>query len=148
MSGFGTISVDFDEVPAILKSHPVSLPDSQSDIDYLLCFRTTTNDPNTLALVRSLTDTRTEAVAMIKASQTNGPPTRTIQSIDSYLPHLFRLLVSLNNQDPVPLDKTLSFTWQSAIDQSPYSFPELVFELVMVLYTKVSILSSHCVNFY
>jgi hypothetical protein len=138
MSSFteGSAIVDYDEVPAILKVQSCTVPDIAAAVDFLLCFRSTTNDPSTLELVRSLTDTRAVMKEMLHDSKANGPPTRTIQAIDNYLPHLFRLMTSLNNQDPVPLDKALSFVWSSAVDHSEYNFGELVFELSMALYAK------------
>jgi hypothetical protein len=128
--------VDFEEVPAILKCHACALPTIKTAVDFLVCFRSTTNHPDTLALIRSLTDTRATVESMLKDPSSRASPMRIVQAIDGYVPFLFKLMTSLNNQDPVPLDKAMTFEWNSAVDDAVYLFPELVFEIAMCLYAK------------
>ncbi len=65
-----------------------------------------------------------------------------LNAVDLYLPLIWQLLNSLNNQAPVPIDRPLAFQWRGCLAEGLMfsNCKDIIFELIMTLHCRATLL--------
>ena len=119
------------------------LPTCKPTVDFQACFKSSIGTEDAANLVKMLVQTRFEMITILyQPGSTNDAK---LASVESYLPFLFSLLDSTSavQLQPIQYDRELTFEWSGCVTNN-LEFTrsnDVVFEVIMVLYTKVVALS-------
>lgn len=107
-------------------------------IDFFLHFKGYLEDEKNISFISLLNTNRSNVCKeLASATATNE---MKLFAIDQYYPVIYKPLYSLTNQSPVEISKQFEFEWRGAfttIETLMSSYQEIIFEVAMVLHTKV-----------
>lgn len=120
-------------------------PEIKESVDFEKCFFSSAGEESVSEYVKHLTRSRESMKNALNSS--HGNSNSILAEIDSYIPLLWQLLNSLDNQDPVKIECPLRFVWKGAIligiaklDKTVFS--DIIFDLIMSLHTKAIVLAN------
>lgn len=134
------MSTEAPEITAISSLINIRPATCTGSVDYLVCFRSALFHTETIEFLSALTTARTAVAENLRTCFTTSNYAAGIAALENYAALLFKLMSSLNSQPPVRLDAPLVYGWQSPFDGVTYQSPDIVFDLVMVLFSKVSLI--------
>lgn len=128
--------MDQDFISTCLYLNDIKLPTTYTNVFFDQCFKSSSKTDESRNFIASLSCAQKDFIN--KLNQQNTDLLSVISSIDCYLPLLFFLLNSLQNQNQVNVDFLLCFRWHGAITASPNitSSEVIIFDLINVIHTK------------
>lgn len=121
-------------------------PIMKGSVNFEACFHSSSGEQAPAELVHNLTTARSEIYD--KLLKPSGAARSIIDAIDVYLPLIWQLMTSLENQPPVRLECSLLFEWKGALNTVQANlgfsaFPDIIYELIMMLHTKAIVLANY-----
>lgn len=114
-------------------------PMIKESFDFIQCFYCSAGEESVMDFVKNLSHAREQMKDALASAHLNS--TSCLEAIDAYIPLLWRLLASLDGQDPVKVESPLRFVWRgSVIHGNPkldsLTYADVIFELIMSLHSK------------
>ena len=106
------------------------------ECDVVSCFKSSASSEESSNFIEHLSSVRRSMVLEIRAVGSSSAS--KLSCVEQYIPLVFRLMESLNNQPAVVLDRVLLFEWKGALttERDPARFEEIIYDLIMSLHAK------------
>lgn len=113
------------------------VPTTKLTTDFKASFKNSTNSEESTNLVEKLILTRADMQASLIS---DAQPESKLAAVDNYLPNILLLMNTLQSQEKITFDKSLSFEWKGSLhtDETFYKSAYITYEVMMVLHTKVN----------
>lgn len=113
------------------------VPLCKPNVDFNVVFKSSVGNPDAAKFVQTLTQLRNEMANLLMVS---APNENKIKSVDTYLFNLLRLWDTVTSDPKIKTDRELVFEWRGSVtEKAEFSkSSDLLFEIIMVLHTKVS----------
>jgi hypothetical protein len=110
-----------------------------TNIDFKAAFKSSIAAPEAATMIDQLNSTRQNMFTVLHSAQ---PFDAKIKAVDAYVPHLLRYFdMATDSEQNIQSDKLILFEWKGTLSERDFfKSSDVLFELIMVLQTKVCLL--------